>query len=129
MLVTQLLPFRGINITLSLTSTLPMPMLRLNQISQLTAILRTIQEQASSGATLDKTIDMLLESIGFDESEVRSSEKEFILMIISTYRPYNQEPDNKYYPKLLNRRRHTKFRTRDLAYERNQSHLETKLQE
>ena len=93
------------------------------------AILRTIQEQASSGATLDKTIDMLLESIGFDESEVRASEKEFILMIISTYRPYNQEPDNKYYPKLLNRRRHTKFRTRDLAYERNQSHLETKLQE
>ena len=76
---------------------------------------------------MDKTIDMLLESIGFDESEVRASEKEFILMIISTYRPFNQEPDNKYYPKL-NRRRHTKFRTRDLAYERDQSHLETKLQ-
>ena len=97
------------------------------EYSQLIAILRTIQEQASSGATLDKTIDMLLESIGFDESEVRASEKEFILMIISTYRPFNQEPDNKYYPKL-NRRRHTKFRTRDLAYERDQSHLETKLQ-
>ena len=29
---------------------------------------------------MDKTIDMLLESIGFDESEVRASEKEFILM-------------------------------------------------
>ena len=74
----------------------------------------TIKNDSASVQSLDQSIDALLETIGYESSEQREPEKEFIHLIVASYRTGDTLQEQKSSGKRRQRRL-SKFRVRDLT--------------
>ena len=81
-------------------------------LQKLIQILKTIKNNSGSIQSLDESIDALLESIGYESSEEREPEKEFIHLIVASYRTGETLQEAKTTGRI---RRLSKFRVRDLT--------------